>query len=336
MKGVQGLLVRDGVVGHLAGISPEGMLGPDPRVVQSGADGVRIEDLSLVILEDIRLAAMKNPRGPGADTRGVFARIHAVPGGLDADQFDAGLIHKRYEDPHGIAAPTDTRDDGVRQAIFEFHDLMDGLVTDHALKIPNHGRVRVRTGDAADHVKRVTDFRHPAPQGFTHGILQRACATGDGLNPCPQQLHPLDVWRLAHDIFLAHVDDAFHAEKCGHGRRGDAMLPGAGFCHQLGLSHPARQHGLPDGVVDLVCARMIEILALEVDPWPAVGLCEPGGQVQRRRTPDIALQGRVVFGHKGLILDGVLVGVVQFDQGRHQGLGDVTSAVIPEVAQLIR
>ena len=51
----------------------------------------------------------------------------------------------------------------------------------------------------------------------------------------PEQLHAIDVGRLALDVLAAHVDDAFHAVAGGDGRRRDAVLAGAGFGDDRGL-----------------------------------------------------------------------------------------------------
>ena len=56
-----------------------------------------------------------------------------------------------------------------------------------------------------------------------------------------------------------------HAEARRHGRRGHAMLTGAGFGDDSLFAHPPRQQNLPDGVVDLVRAGVAQIFPLEID-----------------------------------------------------------------------
>ena len=80
-----------------------------------------------------------------------------------------------------------------------------------------------------------------------------------------EQLHAEDVLRLALDVLGAHVDDALHAEARGDGRRGDAVLAGAGLGDHARLAHAPREQRLADAVVDLVRAGVVQVLALQVD-----------------------------------------------------------------------
>jgi hypothetical protein len=99
----------------------------------------------------------------------------------------------------------------------------------------------------------------------------------------PEQTHPIDVRLLARDVDLAHVDDAFQPEPRRDGRARHPVLTGAGLGDDAGLAHPPREQGLTDGVVDLVRAGVIEILALEKDlraaelAAPALGVIEGRG-----------------------------------------------------------
>ena len=51
---------------------------------------------------------------------------------------------------------------------------------------------------------------------------------------------------------------------CGH-----AVLPGTSLCHDTLLAQAPTQQGLPQGVVDFVGPRVVEVLALQVDLRPA-------------------------------------------------------------------
>jgi hypothetical protein len=53
------------------------------------------------------------------------------------------------------------------------------------------------------------------------------------------------------------------------GGGGHAVLPGAGFGDDAPLAHALGEQALPEGVVDLVRAGVVEILALEDDARPA-------------------------------------------------------------------
>ena len=70
---------------------------------------------------------------------------------------------------------------------------------------------------------------------------------------------------LAPDVLLAHVDDALHVEQGRHGGGGHSVLAGAGLGDQASLAHPPGQQRLPDSVVDLVRAGVVEVLPLQVE-----------------------------------------------------------------------
>lgn len=46
------------------------------------------------------------------------------------------------------------------------------------------------------------------------------------------------------------------------------MLARAGLCNDAALLHAQTQQRLPQGIVDLVSACVVQILTLEVDLWP--------------------------------------------------------------------
>ena len=71
--------------------------------------------------------------------------------------------------------------------------------------------------------------------------------------------------QLAADVLGAHVDDALEVQQRAGGRAGDAVLAGAGLGDDPRLAHALGEQRLPERVVDLVRAGVVEVLALEVD-----------------------------------------------------------------------
>ena len=80
-----------------------------------------------------------------------------------------------------------------------------------------------------------------------------------------EQVHPLDVRRLAAHVLGAHVDDALEAEAGADGRGRDAVLAGAGLGDDPLLAEPRGEHRLAERVVELVRAGVEQVLALQVD-----------------------------------------------------------------------
>ena len=123
----------------------------------------------------------------------------------------------------------------------------------------------MRTDGATQQVVRRPDVRHPIADRLVDRVLQRLAAAFHDAHFGAQQLHAKDVQRLALYVLGAHVDDALLSEHRADGRGRDAMLAGAGLGDNALLAQAARQQPLGHGVVDLVGARVRQVLALEID-----------------------------------------------------------------------
>ena len=80
----------------------------------------------------------------------------------------------------------------------------------------------------------------------------------------PEQLHAIYIRTLPVNIDRAHIDYAIQPQEGTSGGRRDAMLPGPGFRDHFLFPHTFREQGLPKRVVDLVRARMGQVLAFEI------------------------------------------------------------------------
>ena len=114
-------------------------------------------------------------------------------------------------------------------------------------------------------------------------------AAADGPHFRAEQLHAEDVRRLPANVLLAHIDDAIEAEMGTGGRRGHAVLAGAGLGDHAPLAHAQRQQRLAERVVDFVSAGVVQVFALELDLRPAALLGQPLGEIQRRRAADVVV-----------------------------------------------
>ena len=217
-----------------------------------------------------------------ADRRGV--QVGAVAARLDADQ-PHGVVAEGVERPDRVRAAADAGDDGVGQpARLRLH-LGARLAADHRLQLAHERGVGVRAGGRADQVVRRLDVRDPVADGLVHGLLERRGAGGDRHDGGAEQVHARDVGRLPPGVLLAHVDDALEPEARAHGRARDAVLARAGLGHDPPLAEPLGEQRLTDGVVDLVRARVREILSLEPDAGAADLGGQPLGEVERGRRP---------------------------------------------------
>ena len=174
---------------------------------------------------------------------------------------------------------------------------------------------------------------HPVAHRFVGRVAQGPRAGRHRHDRRPQRPHVEDVELLAADVFLAHVDRAFDAEEGAGRRRGDAVLAGAGLGDHPRLVHPLGQHDLADGVVDLVGAGVVQVLALQVDLGPAGVFREPLGVKERRRAADVVLQVIVQPRLKLGIGLRLLVGRGELIERVHQRFGHEPAAERAEPAQ---
>ena len=108
-----------------------------------------------------------------------------------------------------------------------------------------------------------------------------------GLTSAPKKPHPEYVERLASDVFLAHVHDAFLAQHGAHGGGSDAVLARAGLGDDPALAHALRKQPLAERVVDLVRSGVGQVLTLDVDVRAAELARQVLSVVERRGSANV-------------------------------------------------
>ena len=242
------------------------MLGSDARVVETGGDRVRGMHLPVLVLKQVAQRAVQHARRPARATRNGVG-VETLARGFDADQLD---VRSRATNAWKIPIafdPPPTHATTVAEAFpMRVEHLRSRFAADHRLKVAHHSRIRRGSDDGADDVVRVVDVRDPVANRLARRILQRARAATSRERPCA----PISCMRKtfsacrAH-VFLAHVHDALEPESRAHRRRRDAVLSRARLGDDPPLAHPQREQRLPDRVVDLVRAGVVQVFALEQD-----------------------------------------------------------------------
>src|SRR6266849_2739996 len=109
---------------------------------------------------------------------------------LSAEQLDSFFVEERRERSHRVAPTADAGDEQVRQSAVAFEALLANLTADDALKVSHNRRIRMRTHDASEKIVGVLDVRHPVPQGFVNGVLQRLGPLFDPVHRRAEESHP--------------------------------------------------------------------------------------------------------------------------------------------------
>src|ERR1039457_1395278 len=271
--------------------------------------------------------------GPAGGQRGsVFAAGKAVPRRLDADQAHVIDRDVGVEDAHRIGAAADAGDYRIGLAPGELRHLLQAFLADHRLEIAHHHRVRVRPGDRADDVIGVVDICDPVAHGFVQRVFQRPRTRFDGYHAGTEDLHAVDVRRLAPDVLRTHIHHAFQAVAGRDRSRSHAVHAGARLGGDSRLAHAPCEHGLPARIVDFVGAGMVEVFALEVylrtpeQTRPALAV------IDGARTADIVLEVVAELGDEFRIAAVFFVRDSDFVERLNQGFGDEDAAVRPEMS----
>jgi hypothetical protein len=97
------------------------------------------------------------------------------------------------------------------------------------------------------------------------------------------------------------------------------------------LTHPLRKQALAETVVDLVCARVIQIFTLEIDLRATPSLRQPICKVERRRTAGIVVEEVVELPLKSGVAPCFKICRFQFPERMHESLWNELSAVFSEM-----
>ena len=289
-------------------------------------------DLAEFVLQNVAARALQHAERTALKPRRVLFGLDAASARFHADHLHGRVVEKRIKQADGVGAAADAREQQVGQTLFLFQNLRARLVADDALEIPHHHRIRMRAIGRAEDVMRAADVRHPVAHRLVDGFLQGLLPRLHRHHFRAEHFHAVHIQFLPLAIHRAHVDDAFQAEHRGDRRGGHAVLARAGFGDDARLAHAPGQQDLADGVVDLVRAGVVQILALEIDFRAAQFAGEPFGKIQRRGPSAKFLEVIRQFALKFRVLLRAEIFRLQLLQRMHQRLRHITSAVRAKMA----
>ena len=148
-----------------------------------------------------------------------------------------------------------------------------------------------------------------------------------------EDLHARDVGRLLFDVHGTHINVALQTEVSSGGGQSHTVLTGTGLSDDLLLAHVLGQQRLAHAVVELVCAGVVQVLALGVQLYPAAQCI--GQTLQMRHRGGAALKFLADAAQLGNELAGLAdgeVGFGDFCQRSLQLIFHIHAAVFAEVA----
>lgn len=185
----------------------------------------------------------------------------------------------------------------------------------------SHGR--------AEQIKSFFGMRTPVLQGFVDSVFEGLVSALNSHHLGAEQSHLLHVRTLACHVGCPHVNRARHLHQGAHCGRCNAVLPSTGLSNDALFPHVFGQQNLPDGIVDLVCSRVVEVLSFQIN-LAAVQLAQRLREIERRGAADIVAQQHVEFFAEILALNHFPVAFAQGFNARTQDFWDVGTAVVAE------
>ena len=167
--------------------------------------------------------------------------------------------------PDRVGAAADTGDGDIRQGTRGIQHLRPRFASDDGLEFADQPGIGMWSDRRAQQVVTMDGIGDPVAQRRVNRGAQRAVARRNRHDFGAEQPHAPDVRRLSRHVDLAHVDDAGQADaRAGRGAR-NAVLAGSGFRDHAARPEALRDQRLAECIVDLVRARVREVLALEPD-----------------------------------------------------------------------
>ena len=177
---------------------------------------------------------------------------------------------------------------------------------------------------------RVFRIVRPFAHGFVHRVLQSLRAACDGMHFRAQKLHAVHVERLPVRVHLAHKYLAFHSQERRYGSRCHTVLPRARLRDKTRLSHSLGKKRLPQTVVYLVRARMIEIFSFQIYFRAAQLVRQISRIIEQRRSARVIIEQKIKLVVKRLVALAFVIDALQFFKLRHKRFGHVLSSEITE------
>ena len=102
----------------------------------------------------------------------MLAWSDVLPSCFDSVQFHFEIMEEVVEDSDGVTSAPNTGDYRAGEFVFSCEDLLSGFPPDDALKVADHGRVRVGSHGGAEQVVGVLYVGYPVPEGLVDCVFE--------------------------------------------------------------------------------------------------------------------------------------------------------------------
>mmetsp|Transcript_4781 Transcript_4781/g.30268 ORF Transcript_4781/g.30268 Transcript_4781/m.30268 type:complete len:254 (+) Transcript_4781:3097-3858(+) len=198
------------------------------------------------------------------------------------------------------------------------------------MEVTYHHWVGVRSSHRTQNVVRTLHIRHPVPDGFGGGILQRSRPRVNSPDLCSHEPHAKHIELLPFHVLGTHVHDALQPKASTDGGGSHAMLSSTSLGNDALFSDTFGQKGLSHRIVDLVSTSVVQVFSFEVDIRSfsilAVMLRELFSKVQRGLPSHVVFENVLQLLLEVYIRGDFFVGGFQFFQCCNQRFWHVLSS----------
>src|SRR5690348_4258227 len=303
---------------------------------------MRCRDLAIRSLKDVSIRSLQHAGSRpgksacGRQTRRVLAQRVSASTGFGAHHLHIRIAQKRVKQSNRIGSAAHARDQAIRQPVFRAHNLFARFLADHFVEVAHDLGVGMRTQDGPEQVVRIVNVGDPIAHRLVDRVLERLAAGIDANYLRTEQPHSHHVEPLALHVFRAHVHRARKAEPRRYGCGRYAVLARAGLRDHARLAHADRKQSLAKAVIDLVCARVKQVFAFQINSRAAKLRRQPLAKLQRRWPAGEIVQQSIQLCLEAAVIPCFRVRALQLFQRSHQRFRYVTAAVSAVAAASVR
>mmetsp|Transcript_30723 Transcript_30723/g.42977 ORF Transcript_30723/g.42977 Transcript_30723/m.42977 type:complete len:394 (+) Transcript_30723:476-1657(+) len=328
-KSKQGLSIIDWLVLCPSREFHISMLGSNARIIKASRDAVCPGYLACLLLQQVGASAVKHARNSLGKGGRVLVGVNPISCCLNSDKLHVLVVLEWVKHADCVGASPHTCNDSIRQFASLLKHLCARLSSNDRLEIPHDCRKGIRSNGRANEVMRCPNIRHPITHCFINSVLQCTRSRLNCNDLCTEHFHAEYVQCLPFHISCPHIHDALHLQLCTCCSGRNPMLPSPSLSDYTLLSESFRKERLANGVVDLMCTRVVKIFPFQPNISSTCVLCESVGQMEGGGSADVGVELLALLDEFLIVLHSSIDPLELF-QGFHQRLRHITPSKLPK------